>query len=468
MADISSWRQTLEPSGRLLDPESIATIIFRHTIRVFTELTDGEGCDSLEPAVLEAVNEQKDRYKLWGSNFNAQNGGLDKFLDGASRMRETLLPILCRMAEATVAMARLSNLPEALEAVFQQIEEIKKQVGNIGTSKSASFVDDDERLGRLDDLAQTLTIDDFSSSESEGSGEEEVSGVAEALKDIEFSNDLLYNLGPALYDNAERMATKQRDSSIDVNKDQVTMQAWYTNSILSAYPSIEKALARRLGEAMEIRVHRLEEARTQANKELSDSDTESTSEDSDVVKEVPTTSSQVVMSQASSEFTAPTTEVSSMFDSQPINTVKKKNYTSKSFASATSFAPSLIDESTSSQKRGIPKIPNDNGMLEVFDCTICGSRLSSIFNTISWALVNILMISRQISDAKNRKHVYQDLQPYICTFESCELGPRTFMSRHEWVCASRSLFFLCAFSWALDHVQRADGGLKLLRHVAAQ
>lgn len=390
MTDISSWRQTLEPSGQLFDPGRIATIIFGHTLRIFTELTDGEQYTSLEPAIFEALSEQKDRYKLWGSNFNAQNGGLDKFLDGASRMRETLLPILCRMAEATVAMARQSNLPEALEAVFQQIEEIKKQVGNIGTRKSASFEgNDDERLGRLDDLAQTFTLDDFSSSESEGSSHEEVSGVAEALKDIEFTNDLLYNLGPALYDNAERMATKQRDSSFDVNKDQVTMQVWYTNSILSAYPSIETGLARRLGEAMEIRVHRLEAARTQANEQFSDSDTESTSENSDDIKEAPTTSSQAVISQASSKFTAPTTEVSSMFDSQPINAVKKKNYTSKSAASATSFAPSLIDESTSSLKRGIPKIPNENGILKVFDCTICGSRLSSVFNTISWVLVNL-------------------------------------------------------------------------------
>ena len=396
MTDISSWRQTLEPSGRLLDPERIATIIFGHTIRIFTELTNGEEYISLEPSILEALTEQKDRYKLWGSNFNAQNGGLDKFLEGASRMRETLLPILCRMAEATIAVARQSNLPGELEAVFQQIEEIKQQVANIGTGKPASFEhNDDERLGRLDDLAQTLTIDDFSSSESEGSSNEEVSEVAEALKDIEFSNDLLYNLGPALYDNAERMATKQRDSSIDVNKDQVTRQVWYTNSILSAYPSIEEALARRLGEAMESRVHRLEEARTLANKQSPDSDTESTSEDSDDIAEIPTTSSQIVMSQASSEFTAPSTELSSVFDSQPINNVfKKKKSTSKSAASATSFAPSLIDESTSGQKRGIPKIPNDNGMLKVFDCTVCGSRLSSVYNTVSWVLVNILMISK--------------------------------------------------------------------------
>ena len=400
MTDISSWQQTLEPSGRLLDLESIATITYGHTIRIFAELTNGEEYISLEPAILEALHEQKDRYKLWGSNFNAQNGGLDKFLDGASRMRETLLPILCRMAEATVAMARQSNLPEALEAVYQQIEEIKKQVVTIGTGKPASFEDnDDERLGRLDDLAQTLTIDDFSSSESEDSSHEEVSAVAEALKDIEFSNDLLYNLGPALYDNAERRATKLRDSSIDVNKYQVTMQVWYTNSILSAYPSIEKALARRLGEAMEIRVHRLEEARTQANKQSSESDIESTSEDSDDIREIPTTSSQVVMSQASSEYTVPSTEASSMFDSQRVNVIKKKNHTSKSAASATSFAPSLIDENTSSQKRGIPKIPNDNGTLKVFDCTVCGTRLSSVFNTVSWVLVNISMISKQNSDS---------------------------------------------------------------------
>ena len=143
--------------------------------------------------------EQKDRYKLWGGNFNAQSGGLEKLLDGAGRMRETVLPILCRIAEDTVVIARQSNLAEALEAVFQQIEEIKKQVGDMGTGKPALFEDDD-----------------FSSSESEGSRKADVSAVAEALKDIEFSNDLLYKLGPALYENAERMASRRRDSSTDV------------------------------------------------------------------------------------------------------------------------------------------------------------------------------------------------------------------------------------------------------------
>ena len=192
-----------------------ATVVFVHTVGILAELTNGEAHISRETADLEALKEQEDRYKLWGSNFNAQSGGLEKLLDGAGGMRETILPILCRIAEATVVIARQWNLAEALEAVFQQIEEIKKQTGDIRSSKPTLLEDDDD--------GGKLTIDDFGSSESEGSSNADESAVAAALRDIKFLNELLYNVGPALYDNAERMGSKRKDSSTEVNKGQVTM-----------------------------------------------------------------------------------------------------------------------------------------------------------------------------------------------------------------------------------------------------
>ena len=33
----------------------------------------------------------------------------------------------------------------------------------------------------------------------------------------------------------------------------------------------------------------------------------------------------------------------------------------------------------------------------------------------------------------HRKHVYSDLEPYICLFSDCTLGLRTFRSRREWI-----------------------------------
>lgn len=32
-----------------------------------------------------------------------------------------------------------------------------------------------------------------------------------------------------------------------------------------------------------------------------------------------------------------------------------------------------------------------------------------------------------------RKHIYTDLEPYVCLFEDCKQGKRTFQSRHKWL-----------------------------------
>ena len=209
MTEISLWQLTLEPPGQILDPERLATNLFLNSVHILNELTKNGEMD-FSPAMIQRLNHQKHSYKLWCSDLDAREGGLDDKLVGTSHVKGTLLRILRRMAEALVVMAQQTSLAEGLVDVFQQIEELNFQVSQV-IDKSA--IDEDENKYRaLSSSAISfpeINLDDLSSSESESSSQEDVFKIEEAAGDIELSNDLLCQLGPALHDCADRAAAKR-------------------------------------------------------------------------------------------------------------------------------------------------------------------------------------------------------------------------------------------------------------------
>jgi hypothetical protein len=78
--------------------------------------------------------------------------------------------------------------------------------------------------------------------------------------------------------------------------------------------------------------------------------------------------------------------------------------------SQTSFASSNNDPS----KLRPPPLPENGRDGEPFECPVC-YRVTSVRQPTAW-----------------HKHVYRDLQPYVCTFADCKVPDRTYESRHEW------------------------------------
>jgi hypothetical protein len=78
--------------------------------------------------------------------------------------------------------------------------------------------------------------------------------------------------------------------------------------------------------------------------------------------------------------------------------------------SQTSYASSHSDPS----RLKPPPLPRTAQDSEPFECTLC-YRFTSIRQTNAW-----------------HKHVFRDLQPYMCTFDDCHTPDRTYESRHEW------------------------------------
>ncbi|XPS80470.1 hypothetical protein M3J09_012423 [Ascochyta lentis] len=78
--------------------------------------------------------------------------------------------------------------------------------------------------------------------------------------------------------------------------------------------------------------------------------------------------------------------------------------------SQTSYALSTGD----STKLRPPPLPSTACTGQPFECTVC-FRIVLVQDTLAW-----------------RKHVYRDLQPYVCTFEDCKTPDHTYESRYEW------------------------------------
>ena len=79
-------------------------------------------------------------------------------------------------------------------------------------------------------------------------------------------------------------------------------------------------------------------------------------------------------------------------------------------ATETSYATTLGNEG----RLRMPDIPSEAQQSRPFECPYC-HKIASVADTHAWM-----------------RHVYRDLQPYTCTFESCNTGEFTYESRRRW------------------------------------
>jgi len=79
--------------------------------------------------------------------------------------------------------------------------------------------------------------------------------------------------------------------------------------------------------------------------------------------------------------------------------------------SATSYATSF----GSPGRVRMPSMPSEAADERPFECPICHT-IEIVSDTYGWM-----------------KHVYRDLQPYVCTYRDCGSADETFESRHQWI-----------------------------------
>ena len=106
---------------------------------------------------------------------------------------------------------------------------------------------------------------------------------------------------------------------------------------------------------------------------------------------------------------APSETTASVFHEEEITSYVKYRETDD-FQSETSYASS-ISPSNSSRMPAMPKQAENE---KHFECPYC-HEIKIVKNTHEW-----------------RKHIFSDLQPFMCTFEDCATADKTYGGRREW------------------------------------
>lgn len=369
MADVSLWQQSLETPQHLIDPTRLVTNLYECCLQLFLCFVKPL-VPELDSSIQRRLHTQAQKFKLWGFSFNVREGELDQKLVGADSLRNALLPILSGMGETLITLSRRLNKAEELADTCSRFHLLKAQVSEVITQSSPD----------KHDTFPKITPDELRSLESEDSSVDEMAELEELICDTQSYNSCLFGLSSVLEDPAEK-AIPGFDASQGLkpsNQELLKNSAWpYITNIIEAYPSIDRTFARRLGEANEVRYTRLQARRDHA--QAGRTDTVSNDPSEKILQENLPSQSQ---SHVSSDLTAPSTRLSSVFDNTSSNPANRPK--PRAPASVTTFASSVLEENSRKRNRGIPKMPEDQPWGTPFSCTVCGEYLENVWSSVQW------------------------------------------------------------------------------------
>ncbi len=380
MADISLWQQSLEQSDDVFDPRKIATDLYQCSRELFFGVLKVPAHESYH-AFLQDLRHQAHRFSLWGSSFEAQDGGLDKRLVGADELKETLLPLLGSMGDALVIIAQHLGISRDLAELCSRARSLKGHISDVtGKPGLGGF-------GGGNELLPAELLDQLDSSDSEDLTLNETVELEELLQDIRSYNTCLLGLSGVLQKPAESVSVDLGKSKEEIRlaQDLLANTAWpYISSVMQVYPLIDSDFARRLGEANELRYNRLQSQRDQAAARGTGIEPESSNEDVTTIIRPTESVDQPSSSLEQSESTAASTQLSSVFDYMR-KTPDRKRYRQPTIAaSVTTFESSPEGKDLQQHSRGFPKMPEGQPWGTPFKCTVCGEVLSNVWSPAQW------------------------------------------------------------------------------------
>lgn len=385
MEDLGSWfldTPSAAPSTR------ISTKLYECCFQLFSDVVQAQNLDTFFSRQLRAHSQ---KFSLSGAGFDAREGGLDNILDGAARLKSTLLPILCDLASVLLDLTDAFKTQEDLAKIRAHVRVLQTQVQLRETLNQSQ--QDGSYSGSPSD---PLVAPGIPTPESSIQGAYD---YEELVQDVQVYIESLYELVEMLENPAEKFGVKNRhmdqqsaltentgdlertpftrkiedehpsmDPASRINDHQTGRQVKPTEDMLDArvapfeskimdeYPSIDPELAHRLGKANDLRYTRLKALRKPATKDSGD--------------EPPSSPS---FSHASASTSDPS-QLSSLFDRQP-----------NPPTSETTFASSKDGDGPAQQRhRGTPSMPKDQPWGEPSNCTVCGSRLSNVRSQADW------------------------------------------------------------------------------------
>lgn len=364
----------------MVNPDKLATDLYECSLMIFLVLIRHP---SAETVFSQCLRTQLQRFRLWGSDFDAREGGLDKKIANSDRLKDVLLPVSGRMADFLVKIAHRCSQDTELEEVVSKVTLLNEEA--LKTNVQTLLGEEDGEMGGLD---ITSILDDVTSSGSEVSTITDLSEIDELLQDVKFSIDCLFELGSVLQDSAERIGSSSdnahRSTAVSVNLLHNT--AWpYISNVLEAFPSIDRDFARRLGEANERRYNRLQTRRDKTVTGAQASEIDTPGEGSALRSSSVHLSREGSTGFAQSDSTARSTKLSSVFDTLMVSAPDPTRLkASKTALSVTTFASSLDESDRRERGRRLPKMPDDQPWGTSFNCSVCGDKLHDVWSSAEW------------------------------------------------------------------------------------
>ena len=192
--------------------------------------------------------------------------------------------------------------------------------------------------------------------------------------------------------------------------------------MIDSYPEINVTLAERLGEANWNRYQRVSKMLNDSEPVENDSESEDTDDEDDGLGDLPDfTETTISSADPSSIFSSVGRQTNTTGTSVSNNDfgyafpVARKRRVAKDLKSQATYTSVMTNDEGERGWLKIPAMPKAVELGKAFRCTVCGDKQKDIINQTEW-----------------KKHVFADLQPYICTFQDCKGGIDSFATRKAW------------------------------------
>ena len=380
MADlVSRWRGDLEPTLHADPHLGLIGTLFNRCLDLFVALVKVPARDVLGPEELHILRVQTQKFNLWGSGFDAADGGLDSTLVYSSHIRKAVVSTLSSTGAALSELAKC----------FLHFEETHTPTTHI---QSSALLDICKQMAVLQEQAAEVAGDydvayEMAEMNISGSETSSVYGVDDLVEDIKTYVDCLMDMVSTIEHPAKDPQNAEDVQVGGNNLGLVTDPSYsYTFSILHTFPSAGMEFVKRLGKANWERHERLRKKFALAisfkkEPEIPENDMGTLSDEE----------SHLPSSHVLSKTTKSTFAESSLWDIEPgrqhnsqpeADTILGRTGTP---ASVTSFASSIIGNEGANSKRSVPRLPPEHEWGSDFSCPICGDHLNDVNHRMDWA-----------------------------------------------------------------------------------
>ncbi|OTA57935.1 hypothetical protein K449DRAFT_436946 [Hypoxylon sp. EC38] len=379
---IARWQQSISEE-HCSEGSSLVANLFDSCDSLFASILNSLSRDkSVEKSTLLSLERSRSYLVLWADGFGVSDGRFDRSLDKSRRARgltQRLLVSICRSLTRRLLHHISTEAQIQLHPKVARTSQALEKMSYLAHSDAPDIRDSDDDNSDSDSESDN----DTSNSESED--------LEEIAEDLRTDTQCLLDLGSRFEEEPVGPVVAENpvnpEPSIPWNPSEP-----FSERILRRYPDCDTTVAKRLGKISWNRLLRCQEAKTRNEH---------------------SGSAAIERTKAIGDKVAGTIVASTAFNDSGLG----------SSVPTESYAPNLIHyeetivsyHGTAGASIRVPALSDEAKEGAPFSCVGCG-RTVNITNTSTW-----------------KKHLFFDLQPYVCLHNECSFNETAFMTKAQWI-----------------------------------